>query len=388
MKNIKYKLFAYFFNFFRIYPIKNNSISLVIKHATHFKGNLKYVYDELKKDSNFELNLIYTEYVVDKNSIKDILSSLAHIFKLFIFRTYQLARSDYIILNDNFLPMAYMDINTKTTVIQLWHAAGAFKKFGLSTETDPNVIEILKKISKKLDYVIVSSKDVIPFYAEAFGVDKKKVLALGIPRTDFYFKYNNNKVRNDLRKDFDVLYPDAKNKKIVLYAPTFRDDPVKDGNILINFDVHLFNQQLMGHCLLVRFHPQINNNLIENNGYIDVTDYLDEKELLLISDILITDYSSIMIEFALLNKPMIFYPYDYDYYVNDERDFYIDYKKMVPGPIAEDIDEIVKIIKYKQYNIDIHKFLNGQLDHFDGRNTQRVVNLIYKIKNQKVDHLY
>jgi CDP-ribitol ribitolphosphotransferase / teichoic acid ribitol-phosphate polymerase len=384
LKNIKYKLFAYFFNFFRIYRIKNNSISLLIKHETHFKGNLKYIYDELRKNTDFEINLIYTEYDVDKNSFKAILSSLLHILKLFIYNTYQLARSDYIILNDNFLPVAYMNINPKTTVIQLWHATGAFKKFGLSSETDPNVVEILKKISKKLDYVIVSSKNVVPYYAEAFGVSKQKVLALGIPRTDFYFKNNNDNVRNNLRKDFDVRYPTAKNKKIVLYAPTFRDDPVKDGNILKNFDVQLFNQQLLGYCLLVRFHPQINNNLISNNGYVDVTDYPDEKELLLIADILITDYSSIMIEFALLNKPMIFYPYDYNYYVNDERDFYIDYRTMVPGPIAEDIDGIVKIIKYKQYNIDIDKFLNGHFDHFDGLSTQRVVDLIYKIRDGKV----
>lgn len=380
MKNIKYKSFSSFFNLFkRLLKTKNNNVTFITVHKGNLKDNLGFVYEELIKQ-NPEFNYTFIskeEYSFSEvNSLASFLNKIIEITRLFLFKSYKMATSHYILLNDNFLPMAYMNFNSEEVVIQLWHGAGAFKKFGLSSTTDPNLIELEQLISKKLDYVIVSSKNVVPFYKEAFGVGRDKILALGIPSTDYYFQKHD---LNKLREKFENLYPQANNKKIVLYAPTFRENDTKDENLLRNFDFNLFNKELGSeYVLAVRLHPQINKKeSLNNKNVINLTDYPDEKELLLLADVLITDYSSIMVEYTLLNKPLIFYPYDYKYYVNSERGFYFNYKNIVPGPIARNNKELINIIKENKYDFKkINDFKTFQFDHTDGKSSKRVLDLL------------
>lgn len=382
MSNFKYKLFATFFNFFRRFSIKSNKISFIGLEEANINGNLGHIYLELNKQNNFNYNFIYrSEYSFSNTtSISTTLNKVIDLARLFLLKSYHLATSHYIFLTDNFLPLAYMNIDQKTIVVQLWHAAGAFKKFG-SSVADGELKELGIKISSKLDYVIVSSKNVAPFYKEAFGVDEEKVLALGIPRTDFYFKNNNVEYIKNLKSKFEGLYPQIKNKKIVLYAPTFRDDHSIDREIIKNFNIKMFNDELSDeYSLMIRLHPRINHgNLLDNEKVINVTDYPDEKELLFLADILITDYSSIMIEYALLHKPIIFYPYDYEYYVKEDRGFYFNYLENVPGPIACTPQEIIRIIKEDSYDFDkIRKFVELEFDELDGKSSQRIINHIIK----------
>jgi CDP-ribitol ribitolphosphotransferase len=270
-----------------------------------------------------------------------------------------------------------MNFHPESEVVQLWHAAGAFKKFGLSAPTNPNLVELEKRIAKRLDYVVVSSQNIAPCYEEAFGVKKEKILPLGIPRTDYYFQEHDLK---SLRTKFEKQYPASKNKKIVLYAPTFREDPKLDKNLLNNLDMDLFQQELGDNYILaVRLHPQINQEQELSPEIIDLTDYPDEKELLLLTDILVTDYSSIMVEYALLEKPVIFYPYDLEFYDFYERGFYYDYHELVPGPIARSNQELIAIIKEDKYDFSkIRDFKKSQFDHFDGKSSRRVVDYLIK----------
>ena len=380
MKNTKYKLFAAFFNFYkRLFKIKNNKVSLIIINKDKFRGNLRYIYNELNiRNKHLEYNIISRdEYSISGvNSVSGVLRKIFVLLRLFLVKSYRLAVSRYIFLNDNFLPMAYMNLSKESDVVQVWHGPGAFKKFGLSSVTDPDLINLEKRISEKLDYVVVSSKNVAPFYEEAFGVSEEKVLPLGIPRTDYYFRENN---LEELRNKFENLHPEAKNKKIVLYAPTFRENSAYDGRILQNFDIDLFNQELGDRYILaVRLHPRINSaDLLDDYNLIDVTDYKDEKELLLLADILITDYSSIMVEYSLLYKPIIFYPYDYKYYSHIERGFYFDYKKSVPGPVTCYMEKLIDIIKNDDFDLNkIEKFIELQFDYLDGNSTKRIVDYI------------
>jgi CDP-ribitol ribitolphosphotransferase / teichoic acid ribitol-phosphate polymerase len=380
MNNFKYRLFAAFFNFYRrLFKINKNRVSLIIINKDKFRGNLRYIYNELnRRDDHLEYNIISRdEYSLNGiNSVSGVLRKIFVLLRLFLVKSYRLAVSRYIFLSDNFLPMAYMNLNRESDVVQIWHGPGAFKKFGLSSVTDPDLIDLEKRISEKLDYVVVSSKKVAPFYEEAFGVSEEKVLPLGIPRTDYYFMENDIE---KLRKKFEGLYPESKDKKIVLYAPTFRENSAYDKDILENFDIDLFNQELGDQYILaVRLHPRINSvDLVHGYDIIDVTGYKDEKELLLIADILITDYSSIMVEYALLNKPIIFYPYDYKYYSHIERGFYFDYRKIVPGPVTCHIEELIEIIKNKDYDLNkLEKFTDLQFDYLDGNSTKRIVDYI------------
>lgn len=367
----KHKLMGFFFNICRIFPLKSNKITFITDKNKSFEDNFKYIIKELNKE---ESDYDYTFFKKDKISLLNF---------------YNLATSKYIFLNDNFFPMAFMNFNRDVKIIQLWHAPGAFKKFGYSILKDESRKELLSEISRKTTYLIVTSHNIIDFYKNAFNINKNKILPLGIPKTDFYSKENlSEKNLNKIRINFEKEHPEIKNKKIILYAPTFRENE-KYANFFNFFDVKKFNNQLgKDYALIVRLHPKIrefvseNSNIfkiLKSNEVIDCTHYENEQELLLLSDILITDYSSIMIEFSFLKKPSIFFSFDLKDYETKERGFYYNYKKNVPGPIVYDSQELIDTIKSLNFDFDkIGSFANYQFDYFDDMSSKRILDYVLK----------
>lgn len=354
---LKHKIFGKLFNIFTKLPIDNNLISFIIDSNESFSGNLEYIKDEFEKRGNFKFHFYYKD-------------------KLSFGSLKKLATSKYIFLNDNFFPFAFMKCDSQTTVIQLWHAPGAFKKFGGSVEN----ASMLKMISNNTDYLIITSKFIEDYYSEAFQIDKSKIKSLGLPRADYYFK---NHDIDRLRDDFNKEYGIDSSKKIILYAPTFREN--KEFNNVFNFlDLEEFNKELSDdYVLVLRLHPKIkkfySSEISVNGDYIDCSNYKNEQELMLLADILITDYSSIMIEFGLLNKPIIFFAYDLDNYLSNERGFYLDYKKDLPGPIVYTTDELIKCINEGIDSSNLDSFIMTQFDEIDGDASKRIVDFVLDV---------
>jgi CDP-ribitol ribitolphosphotransferase len=271
-----------------------------------------------------------------------------------------------------------MNFSPKNIVVQLWHAPGAFKKFGGSVDLKSR--KVLKKAGEHTDYLIVSSRNIQEFYREAFQIPKTKIKPLGLPRADYYFEDHDIE---DLKSKFFEKYNFSSDKKIILYTPTFRDEE-KYNNVFDFLDLEKFNESLGDeYVLALRLHPKIKNfykdDISAGGDYIDCSDYPSEQELLLISDILITDYSSIMIEFALLNKPIVFFTYDYDSYLNNERGFYFDFKSTVPGPVVYDSNQLIDVIKNREFDESrISEFVKTQFDEIDGHASERVVDYLLK----------
>ncbi len=360
MKYLKHRIYGSIFSLFKIFSVKNNKISFIIDSNESFKGNLDYIKKEFEKRGNFEFNFFYK----DKLSFSNFKS---------------LATSRYVFLNDNFFPIAFMNFKDETELIQLWHAPGAFKKFGGSVLPEDD-LKILKKVSDNTDYLIVSAVEIEDYYSEAFQIDKSKIEPLGLPRADFYFENHDiDKLKEKFCKRYDI----DSNKKIILYAPTFRDEE-KYNNVFDYLNLEDFNNNLgEEYVLALRLHPKIKDfykgDISSDGDYIDCSDFRDEQELLLISDILISDYSSIMIEFALLEKPIVFFVYDFDSYLNNERGFYFDFEKTVPGPIVYDSEELISVIKNKDFDESKRsKFVKTQFNQFDGKSSERVVDFLLK----------
>ena len=357
MSYFKDRVYGLMFKLFKHTHIESNRITFVIDSRQSFKGNLDYIKKEFEKRGDYEFHFFY----------KDKLS-LASLKKL--------AGSGYIFLNDNFFPFAFMEFNPKNIIVQLWHAPGASKKFGGSADIESH--GMLRKISEKTDYLIVTSKNIIDYYAEAFQISKTKIKPLGLPRMDYYFE---NHDLDKLKSDFCKKYNISRDKKIVLYAPTFRDEE-KYNNVFNYLELDKFNRELgEEYVLALRLHPKIKNfykDDIKSEGkYVDVTNFESEQELMLISDILITDYSSIMIEYSVLNKPTVFFTYDLDYYLSNERGFYYDFKTTVPGPIVYTSDELIDVIKNNRFDKSkISDFVNSQFDDIDGHSSERIVNYL------------
>ena len=151
----------------------------------------------------------------------------------------------------------------------------------------------------------------------------------------------------------------------------------------MNFlDLEKFNNELGNdYVLALRLHPKIKNfykgDISSESKYIDVSDWESEQELMLLSDMLITDYSSIMIEYCVLDRPVIFFTYDLDSYLANERGFYYDFKQTVPGPIVYTSDELIKIIENNEFDKSkISEFSKTQFDVIDGKSSERIVDFL------------
>ena len=205
----KHKIYAAIFNIFRKFSQKDNKVTFLTNKNHSFDSNLEYIAKELgnrktKDGKDYEYNFI------EKDSLS--LKSIS-----------DFASSKYVFLVDNFFPLAFMNVEGMKWV-QLWHGTGIFKKFGydLLNDEDKKVMELF---SDKIDLVSVSSENAVDIYANNFHIDKSKVKPFGVPRNDFYNdEHLGSDYLNELRASFEKEYPQLKAKKLVLYAPTFRED--------------------------------------------------------------------------------------------------------------------------------------------------------------------
>ena len=370
----KHKLLGLIFNILKVFPLKKEQISFIIDDNNSFNFNYENIIKEFdKEDRNYQ----YYFFIKNKPTIKSLL---------------KLATSKYIFLDDNYFPMAFMKFKKETEIIQLWHAPGAFKKFGYITLESESRKELLKSIGEKTTHLIISSKNLIPYYSEAFQVKEEKIKALGFPKLDYYTKdKTSDKNIEKLKREFVKKYPKARDKKIILYAPTFREN--SKYNEIFNFlDIEEFNKQLgEEYILTIKLHPKITKfiskesnifKILDSDNVINLTNKINEEKILLISDILITDYSSIMIENTFLNKPTIFFPYDLEYYIKYERDFYFNYKEKVPGPIVYNTEELISTIKDLKIDKKLfNNFLSFEFDYIDTYTSKRIIKTLLNEKN-------
>ena len=371
MKNLFYTLYAVLFNLSRaVFPLKKNRVAFVSMHNENFCDALGAVRNELLKRGDYEFIYITRQDLSLSNPLKAL--------SFFLIKSRLLATSEYIFLNDNFLPMGKLNFHKKAVITQLGHAEGAFKKFGLHIPQNDTLRKAEIAANSKLSYVICSSDSVRKIYAEAFGVDEKNVLPLGAPRVD-YLKNDANQKK--ALEEIHEKYPQTRNKKILLYAPTFRDEPKRDKEILKNFNIPAVKKALGNEYeIFVRLHPQIHISNRDAEGTTDVTDYPDVRKLILASDVLVTDYSSICMDFSLLSKKTVFFAYDLQWYT-ERRDFYFDYESFVPGLVAKTTDELIYAVKADFPAERNEKFKSFNFSFDDDQSAKRVVDRICKQKN-------
>ena len=364
------KIFAGCFNFFRRWKVKKNQITLIEKLNTGGTGSLFEIKRECEKRGlPFHFNIItHADYEVSPRN-------LGGLIKLFTIKAFRMATSSHIFLNDNFLPLGYMKLSDKTKVVQLWHGMGSFKKFGSSSETDSAVLKELEAATKNTNHILASSENIRDNYAEAFMAPREKVICIGCPQVDYFFR------KHDIdawKEELCEKYPEMKGKKLVLYAPTFRGDKERDRKLLEAFDFDAFQKELgEEYFLMVRLHPQIQSARVPDS-IANMTDYPNVRKLLCMTDILIADYSSIAVEYSLLNRPIILYAFDKEWYLSEDRGFYFDYEKTAPGPIVENMQDLIDCIKNKHWDIaKVERFAHLHNDYFDDKSAERVVDYYF-----------
>ncbi|QFK72893.1 glycosyltransferase [Pradoshia sp. D12] len=302
-------------------------------------------------------------------------------FKDYVKLYYDIATSKYVIVEDYYRPLYKLKARKGTEVIQTWHAAGAFKKFGHSAVgyRESNTKEFENQAHGSYTKVAVTSKEIIPHYAEAFNISEKNVYSVGLPRTDVFFDQEGIEY---LRKKYEAVYPAMRNKKIITYAPTFRGGPGKRSSFNIQLDLKKMAEELSDeYVLILKLHPSVTKGVNipkEAKDFVLNLSKNDINNVLSITDILISDYSSVIFEYALLERPMIFYAYDLEEYLQD-RGFYYEYKDFIPGPLADKTEQVISLIQQNAFDIQkVKAFKERFFEVFDGQASKRFVETLIK----------
>lgn len=239
------------------------------------------------------------------------------------------------------------------------------------------------KDHKYYSFASVTSKALVPIYAESFGIDEEQVMPLGLPRSDLFF--NEEKIRLKKQELYEE-YPFLQGKKIILFAPTFRGGTRKSAHYpfeYLNFE-KLYESLKDDYIFLIKVHfntlNKINIPFKYKDFLYDFSFYRDINDLFLVSDIMITDYSSVCFEFALLDRPMLFFAPDVEEYIST-RGFYYEFNKLVPGKIVKSTVDLCEAIHNQDFEYEkVQPFKDYFFEYQDGNAAKRI------IKTFMIDH--
>ena len=354
-------------------PIQKHKIIFATSAKGKVSKNFEYMLNALKKDGN--------RYIIKKYL------GTTNIFRRKLLRYYHLATADTIFLESYYAPLYGLKPNRKTKVVQLWHACGAFKKFGFSAleQMDSNTEEFERNAHSFYTHIITSSAHTGELYAQAFNAPSEKIYPLGVPRTDYFF--NQQKLDNSKRNILN-RYPELKKTTNILYSPTFRGSPSERKRFQLPFDFNICDSLPSNYRLIIKLHPIVDiKNIRIPKQYQNRILLLDSKEdineWMIFCNLLITDYSSLIFEYALLDKPIIFYAYDKESYF-DERGFYEPYDNYTYGPVVSNqvalVTNIVNLLSNKilEKSVDTTDFKYKFMDSCKGYTCKLIIENIIK----------
>lgn len=375
LKELKYSICI---KLFKLIPIKKDKIIFWSSGFKAYSCNPKYLTEYILKNCKDKFDVVW----VFEKSV-DVGSDVPHgvrCVKYFSLRyLYELHTAHFIVCNARTGKGHFWEKRKGQVYFQTWHSSLRLKAIEKDAqETLPKeYIDMAKADSLKIDYILSGCKFSKEIFEKAFWYSGP-ILETGTPRIDFLI--NGNKAE-DVRRKIGLSELD----KCILYAPTFRNDTLYDYELDCKTLTGLCSKNIGGKWkVLYRLHPNLlrvgRQMKIEEDCALDVTAYPDIQELLLIADMVITDYSSCMFDAAYIKKPCFLYVKDYDKYIHKERNLYFDIEKL-PFPVAYNMGELLqKIENFDQsdYLEEINSFLSQIGSYEDGRACQRIVNKIEK----------
>ena len=353
-------------------PVKGNTILFLSERLLEENSNMALVKAEIEKDSQIAVTEFINTTTINKLKFRQIKESAK-----------KMAEAGCIVLEDFYPQIHGLSIRKETKLVQLWHACGSFKTFGFSRLGKPGGPQENSKNHRNYDAAMVSGSKMIPVYSEAFGIPEQNVKALGVPRTDIFFEEG---YRECVREKLFGKYPQLKEKKVVLFAPTFRGAGNKTAYYptdKVNWD-RFFEAVSEEYFVILKNHPFVKNMFTYDEKWadrvLDLTGKDNINDLLFLTDVLVTDYSSSVFEAALLQIPMVFYVFDKEEYL-ENRDIYYDFDSFVPGAQAKTEEELLEAIKAalegsQEYEGKYQWFKEEFLDALHGNSTKTVSDYI------------
>jgi teichoic acid ribitol-phosphate primase len=360
----------------RLLPVRARVV-LASQRTTRLSGNLAYIERELGRRTP-PIAVTVLAYRT-RPGLRGRIEEAWHAFRA----GYHLAAARVFVVDEWFLPMYVVGPRPGTIRVQAWHAAGALKKFGYSVldKSFGADEELVSQVPMHANYdvCLISASSVAAHYMDAFRLPRERFSsALGLPRTDLFFDAQHRaRATAAIRQRYGL----PAERKVLLYAPTFRGDTVRDASYQDHLDLAVMREALADEWLvLVRLHPFVRRGLHlppDMAGFaIDASDWPEMNELMFVTDLLVTDYSSSIFEFALLDRPMAFLAPDYEAYER-ERGLYIDFRTAVPGPIFDTTADLAEYVAAGDFDLArIRAFARQAFDIADGHASERFVDRI------------
>ena len=342
------------------FKIKENKITFVSYEDDKLAKDFKMIAEKLQDDKDYELKYVLMKY---KFSLLGMLEYVLNCAKqLYHINTSKVVLLDY----NNFVVCNFKRKGVK--VIQIWHASGAVKKFGNEVKRDYSI--------ENYDYILSTSEVWSEIYSKAFNVEPEKVIPLGIPRTD---RLLSEKKVEKYKKYCLEEFPQIDGKKVIVYAPTFRGNPLYKIQYQ-DIDLKEIREKLGDdYVIIYKLHPWFGDKVIADDKNIINGNNYNITKLFAAADYLISDYSAIIYDYTILERPMIFFVPDLEEYKH-QRGLNFNYEEEMPGPICKSEDEVVKAIKENDFNIEnIKKFKSKYFKYTDGKSCDRVVDFIKEI---------
>jgi len=373
-------------------PIKKELFVFEAYKGRQYACSPKALYEHLIKTFGYgNYSFIWIFRNVDKHSYL-LNNPNTKLIKYNTWAAIQSYREAKYIITNSLLPYALFK-QPNQILVQCWHGT-PFKKIGLDVKVknnqkllvDKETLNSYNKYSLQYDFFLSPSKFASEKFISAFNLTGHKkeniILEKGYPRNDYLIKYKNNPV-NNIKTYLNI----PQNKKIILYAPTWRDDQIslnKGFKFTSFLDFEKLKPELeSSYIILLRAHYLISESLDYSNlkdFVYNVSNVDDINDLYLISDLLITDYSSAFFDYALLERPIIFYMPDYSKYKNQLRDFYLSLENLPSNIITNQKELPNEIINFYENNGNFHQNITNFNKAFntndDGNASERVIDIL------------
>jgi len=337
-------------------------------NSHQFKDNTKYFFLHTSENKK------YLSYWVSEN--KALIRNLRKLGLKAVHRSsyrliFLVMRAKFLFIVSSIENICKYSVGYNAIVINLWHGTPIKKIWFDCLNKEKEYYKYWKSEIESWDYFIVPNQNLVSMFQKAGNIKKNKILVTGLPRNDILFKAKNNPdIVQSMRKKVTKTYGINNNSKIVLYCPTHRDR-IEDYKIkeieqtILDFKAKYYKEDIV---LLVRFHPlrcpTLRPEIIDNNKVLDVFHYDDTQELLIASDILITDYSSIVFDYAILERPIYLFLYDFDEYYKSRDGFNYNMKSL-PFKICFTKDNLL-----------------NEINNNNNSNTDSYRNLAYKFNKE------
>lgn len=358
---------------FRLLPLKKKTVVFEAYWGKSYSCNPRAIYEQMVHN---KMDYEYIWFFLNENTPIHGPGKQIRIRSWKYY--YYLARAKYFVNNVNF-PDFY-EKRKGAVEIQTMHGT-PLKTMGIDVPGEVDTEEKLKRFLRRCsrwDYLISPSTYVSEIVRRCY-VYKKEILEVGYPRNDKLFYDNSEERICQLKEKMGIPL----DKKVILYAPTWREKKT----FKLHLDLEKMREKLEDdYVVLLRLHYFVSRSLdispFKGFAY-NFSAYEDIQELYLIADLLITDYSSVMFDYGILNRPILFYTYDLEWYRDELRGMYVDIEKEAPGPLVKTTDDLIfaieKLNKYwEEYGDKMKAFRRKFCEFDDGHASERVIERVFK----------